>query len=46
METLLAGLIVLVIGNTTLLWYRMGRLEGRLTKVINGAKEEGKHDAS
>ncbi|KKN37949.1 hypothetical protein LCGC14_0758360 [marine sediment metagenome] len=46
METLLVGLIVLVIGNTSLLWYRIGRLEGRLTKVINGAKEEDEHDAS
>ena len=45
METLIGGLIVIVIGQFSLLWYRIGRLEGRLTKAINGVSKEGKDNA-
>ena len=45
MEALVGGLIVVVIGQFSLLWYRIGRLEGRLTKAINGARKEGKDNA-
>lgn len=49
MEGLIGGLIAIVIGQFSLLWYRIGRVEQKLKDLNNnlnsnpGRTKEGKH---